>query len=144
MSNNPSAEGAEPAVRDMDAWAEAARQMAQRADTDTEPPAAPAGEDGGHVADGGSWQGPGAWWQSTRGGPSASRVWDTPGAGGEARDGEWGSCVGWRSHGSSWRDCPQSQEWGSGYRWRPDPGGTASRREQTTESDKGWLRIGSA
>ena len=47
MSSNLSAEGVEPAVRDMDAWAEAARQMAQRADVDTEPPAEPAGGGGG-------------------------------------------------------------------------------------------------
>ena len=100
----PSAEDAEPAVRDMDAWAGAARRMAQRVNAET--PEQPAGEDGDGAADGGPWQGPWTWRQGPRGGTSADGVWGTPGAGGGARDGEWGSCGAWWSHGSSWWERP--------------------------------------
>ena len=93
MSSNLSAEGVEPAVRDMDAWAGAARQMAQRVNAET--PEQPAGEDGDRAADGGPWQGPWAWWQDPRGEASADRVRDTPGAGGGGHNGEWVSCGAW-------------------------------------------------
>ena len=141
MSSIPSVEGAEPAARDMDAGAEAAQQTAQRADMNTEPPAEPAGGSG-PAADGGSWQGSWAWWQGARGEPSAYGVWDTPGTGGGALDGEWGSCVGRWSHGSSWRDGPRSREWESGYRWRPGPADTASWRKWAADF-YGWSRVGS-
>ena len=112
MSNNPSAEGAEPAVRDMDAWAEAAGQMAQGANG-AEPPTEPVEAEADQAASEDSWQHWG-WWQGARGDPSAEGVWDTQWASRGTRDSEWGSLVGW------W--------WGHGSRPLPPARGTSSTR----------------
>ena len=63
-------------MRDMDAWAGAARLLAQGADAGAEPPAETVEAEAEPAAHGDPWQ-RWDWWQGGRGEPSADGVWNT-------------------------------------------------------------------